>query len=270
MSKSPDTDISEVRERMTLLATSCDVSGLDHLPVVSRENAAPFAADLRALLSDHAGLVAEKGQGWCNEASPCLEYRELLAEVERLKADNSELRRKALPVGGTDTGERRQAATKLLCDICACAAEAEPESLALPHVVEGCLLPLGTLIAERDACLYLLQQAHRHHGRDVIDAIVEKAAAERRAEAAESALAASKAREETLVEGLNLCMTGGNHIAGLLIEHVGPGFADRLPPDTDPEIALRQLHATDNYELWCCWAAIMRARALSSPQEGEQ
>ena len=36
--------------RLKLLADGCDVSGLDHLPIVARENAAPFAADIRAIL----------------------------------------------------------------------------------------------------------------------------------------------------------------------------------------------------------------------------
>jgi hypothetical protein len=77
--------------------------------------------------------------------------------------------------------------------------------------------------------------------------------------------------ERALVEALELCLTGGNHIAGLLVDKLGPGFAERWPPDTDHEIALHSLHATDNYDLWCCWAAIMRARdlrdaALSQPQ----
>jgi hypothetical protein len=124
----------------------------------------------------------------CVTRAQATEERAQRAEGENasLISENRELRRKALPVGGTDRGERRAAASKLLCDICACAAEADPESMNLPHVVEGCVAPLEVLIAERDACLYLLQQAHKVHGRDVIDAIVEKAAAERRAQTAEA------------------------------------------------------------------------------------
>jgi hypothetical protein len=71
--------------------------------------------------------------------------------------------------------------------------------------------------------------------------------------------------QDPVREALDLCLTGGNHIANLLIDHIGAGFADRLPPDTDHEMALRQLGVTDNYELWCCWSAIMRARDLADP-----
>jgi hypothetical protein len=45
------TDLTAAVERLTMLAAGCDVAGLDHLPVVSRENAKPFAADIRLVLS---------------------------------------------------------------------------------------------------------------------------------------------------------------------------------------------------------------------------
>lgn len=59
---------------------------------------------------------------------------------------------------------------------------------------------------------------------------------------------------------LELTMVGGNHLASVLVGNLGPGFALRYPPDTDHEMALRGICATDNYEIWCCWSAIMRAR----------
>jgi hypothetical protein len=51
------TDDAELpAQRLQWLADSCDVTGLDHLPVVSRENAKPFADDVRAVLRERADL----------------------------------------------------------------------------------------------------------------------------------------------------------------------------------------------------------------------
>lgn len=48
--------------RLKELAAACALPGLDHLPVVSRENATPFAADLTALLSRLERAEAENEQ----------------------------------------------------------------------------------------------------------------------------------------------------------------------------------------------------------------
>lgn len=49
--------------------------------------------------------------------------------------------------------------------------------------------------------------------------------------------------------------TGGNHL--------GTYRTDRWPePDSDPEHALRMLGATAEYDMWCCWAAMMRTRGI--------
>ncbi len=53
------TDIAAAVERLTLLADGCAVSGLDHLSVVDRANAEPFATDLRTIL---AALKAAEGE----------------------------------------------------------------------------------------------------------------------------------------------------------------------------------------------------------------
>lgn len=45
---------TEAIARLEMLARGCEVSGLDHLPIVSRDNAAAFAADLRTLLAELA------------------------------------------------------------------------------------------------------------------------------------------------------------------------------------------------------------------------
>jgi hypothetical protein len=73
---------------------------------------------------------------------------------------------------------------------------------------------------------------------------------------------ASEAIERTqkLVDALNRCMIGGNHIANILIGTLGGGFADEYPFDASHEDVLWKLGAGDTYEAWCCWAAIMKAR----------
>jgi hypothetical protein len=70
-----------------------------------------------------------------------------------------------------------------------------------------------------------------------------------------------RAQRDQLLAALNLVMVGGNHLANVLIGRLGGGFAAKFPPDLDHEIALRKLGATDEYDVWCCWAAIMTARA---------
>lgn len=76
-----------------------------------------------------------------------------------------------------------------------------------------------------------------------------------------------------LLEVLDRVMIGGNHLANVLICHLGGGFASEYPPNMDHETALRKLCATDSYDVWCCWAAIMNARAAitkaGSRPEGE-
>jgi hypothetical protein len=61
---------------------------------------------------------------------------------------------------GEEASDRREAAKKLLCDVCACAAECG-DTLDLPHVLKDCVGPLETLIAERDATLQLLELSRR-------------------------------------------------------------------------------------------------------------
>jgi hypothetical protein len=128
----------------------------------------------------------------------------LQAKVEELEKERDEARRSATLIA-TDVGARRAAAKKLLQDICACSAETDPASLDLPHVVRDCIEPLETLIAERDACLFLSQQTRRHLGQDgpmVLDAIGEKAAAISRAEAAEARALNAEALVKEMAEEL--------------------------------------------------------------------
>ena len=70
-----------------------------------------------------------------------------------------------------------------------------------------------------------------------------------------------RAQRDELLAALDLTMLGGNHLASTLIRRLGGGFATQYPPDLDPEVALEMLDSMDTYSVWCCWAAIMTARA---------
>lgn len=62
-------------------------------------------------------------------------------------------------------------------------------------------------------------------------------------------------------------LIGGNHLANVLIGKLGASFSEVWPFDMDHEDALRTLCATDEYEVWCCWSAMMRAREALSDEE---
>jgi len=89
-------------------------------------------------------------------------------------------------------------------------------------------------------------------------------------ETAEDAIATIASQAQTIAalrSALESVMVGGNHLANMLIGQIGAGFAESFPPDMDHETALRQLCATDAYAVWCCWRAMMNARAALSQQE---
>lgn len=71
-----------------------------------------------------------------------------------------------------------------------------------------------------------------------------------------------------MLAALNDIGVGGNHLASILIGKLGPDFASKYPPDLDTDSALRMLCATTEYDVWCCWAAIMRARNIVIKAEG--
>jgi hypothetical protein len=54
-------------------------------------------------------------------------------------------------------------------------------------------------------------------------------------------------------------LVGGNHLASVLIDWLGPDFAYTFPPTADHG-DVRAKMGGNAYEVWCCWAAIMRAR----------
>jgi hypothetical protein len=58
-----------------------------------------------------------------------------------------------------------------------------------------------------------------------------------------------------LVEGLQACMIGGNHLALHLPEN-------HPPTETDPLEALEKMGAGIDYDIWCAWRSIGLARAL--------
>lgn len=83
---------------------------------------------------------------------------------------------------------------------------------------------------------------------------------------------------ERIRAALDGVMTGGNHLASALVHNLGADFAGRYAAHANP----REVHTLMGkrdclgpwgafYDIWCCWAAIMNARAalapLSSPAE---
>ena len=63
-----------------------------------------------------------------------------------------------------------------------------------------------------------------------------------------------RAQRDELLAALDLVMVGGNHIATYRTDR-WPGHG------TEPADALEKLGAGQEYDMWCCWAAIMTARA---------
>lgn len=60
-------------------------------------------------------------------------------------------------------------------------------------------------------------------------------------------------------------LIGGNHLANVLIGRLGPDFSTRFPPTMKAGYAVTAMD-NDTYDVWCCWAAIMRARDESSTE----
>lgn len=71
-------------------------------------------------------------------------------------------------------------------------------------------------------------------------------------------------KENELLRGaLDLCMTGGNHLANYLIGARGPRFPEQYPVRSNHD-DIRSAFGPGNepdYDVWCCWDAIMRARS---------
>lgn len=63
-------------------------------------------------------------------------------------------------------------------------------------------------------------------------------------------------------EAWELVGIGGNHIANQLVHRLGPDFSERYPPCMDSRDMLEILGCSVEYDMWCCWANIMRARDI--------
>lgn len=61
-------------------------------------------------------------------------------------------------------------------------------------------------------------------------------------------------------DALDMALTGSNHLASQLISRLGARFSDEYPVDMSAETALSRLHATVEYDIWCAWSSLMRAR----------
>ena len=83
------------------------------------------------------------------------------------------------------------------------------------------------------------------------------------ADAAANTIVSQANEIAALRQALNIAFTGGNHIASELIGMLGGGFCDKYPKGSRHEDVLRNLHATTEYELWCAWDALMRARDIA-------
>lgn len=84
--------LNEALERLKLLADGCDVSGLDHLPIVSRANASEFAADLRALLAEVERLKTNFDRQVAGHAMTAQMLAEAKSERDALERERDELR----------------------------------------------------------------------------------------------------------------------------------------------------------------------------------
>ena len=72
---------------------------------------------------------------------------------------------------------------------------------------------------------------------------------------------ALEAEVKRLREAFHSAMAGVNHLASQLISRLGADFAEQYPFDMDVGTALRRLHATVEFDMWCAWASAMKARA---------
>ena len=65
------------------------------------------------------------------------------------------------------------------------------------------------------------------------------------------------------MSAINDIMVGGNHLANFLIGKLGPSFSADFPPSADAAKVAGKM-PSDVFDVWVCWAAIMRARFISN------
>lgn len=82
-------------------------------------------------------------------------------------------------------------------------------------------------------------------------------------------LGAEVARKDAALHDL---MVGGNHIASGLVMNLGADFSTRFPFDAAPQAVYSWLQEEGKlgpghalYDMWCCWAAMMKARPALAP-----
>jgi hypothetical protein len=64
------------------------------------------------------------------------------------------------------------------------------------------------------------------------------------------------------LEAMEIVLTGGNHLANLLIGSLGARFSEDYPPGSKHMEVRAALTSENDYDAWCCWNAIMRARSV--------
>ena len=61
-------------------------------------------------------------------------------------------------------------------------------------------------------------------------------------------------------------LTGGNHLASVLVTRLGAG-REHFPAYTeDVDATLKRLPSTELRDLWLCWAMLMRYRDAKEPR----
>lgn len=83
-------------------------------------------------------------------------------------------------------------------------------------------------------------------------------------EAQSSEIFSLRDRIHALETALNRCLIGGNHIAGVLIDRLGARFSTDYPPGSEHRDVRAALTSQEDYEIWCCWNALMCARSVLS------
>lgn len=75
----------------------------------------------------------------------------------------------------------------------------------------------------------------------------------------------------TLEDAFKIALIGGNHLSDQLISSLGAGFPSEFPPDMPPSEVLGRLgpKCIAGYNMWCAWAALMRARDTLEEFEGD-
>lgn len=83
-------------------------------------------------------------------------------------------------------------------------------------------------------------------------------------EACEAERDAARAEAARAVEALEKLLIGGNHLASALIHMLGDDFVEY---ETDFNEACEILNDPIKYDLWVCWAIMMRERdAMNDPK----